>query len=39
MIWVIGSIVVVLMSYSYVVSVVSVLLGDGSVLRSRSGIK
>ena len=37
--WVIGSMVVMLMSYSPVVSVVLVLSGVGPVLRSRYGIE
>ena len=35
--WVIGLMVVMLMSYSRVASVVLVLFGDGPVLRSRCG--
>ena len=37
--WVIGSMVVMLMSYSPVVSVVLVISGVGPVLRSRCGIE
>ena len=37
--WMIGLMVVMLMSYSRVVSVVLVLLGVGPVLRSRYGIE
>ena len=36
--WMIGLMVVMLMSYSHVVSVVLVLSGVGPVLRSRYGI-
>ena len=37
--WMIGLLVVILMSYSWVVSVVLVLSRVGPVLRSRSGIE